>query len=342
MNNIRVIYIGLHPDTLIYINKAPFTVVAVSYLDFLAKPTFNPVNALFAFGYTLHTKKWSKVFVRAVFFLWNFFNFFSSDFYIRYGAYIKHIIENNILIIKETDADTIEMAIRTYKIDIMVINSWSILSKKIINMPPLGTINVHPSKLPKYRGALPTLWALKNKDSSTAVSLIKLLPGIDDGPLLSQREFPILTDDNAIDLEHKIDDILRECLWDDLTKYVQKIKLPMPQSGESSATDKYMAYREINWEYEKAKDIINKILLYPYIEPRLYVYTYVLGRRIHFKNAKLENISTLSHPGEFTFKNRFLYIKSASESIRVRLFRDISILDSFFIMRNKKKLMANV
>lgn len=336
--NIRVIYIGLHPNTLVYIDKVPLIVTAVSYLDFLAKPTLNPIDALFALVYILSTKRWPKIAVRTIFFLWTCVKTLSSDLQIRYSAYLAHIIKNNILIIDATDTDIIENIIRTYKIDMVLINSWTLLSKKIIDMPPLGTINVHPSKLPQYIGALPTLWALKNKDSSSAVSLIKLLEGVDDGPLLSQREFLISKDANAIDIEHEIDDILKKYLWNDLIEYIQKKRLPILQSGESSITDKYMAYRQIKLEHEKAEDIVNKILLYPYIEPKLYAYMYVQGRRIHFKNAKLEKNVTSSSLRKFTLKGYFLYIKTVSESIRVRLFKDISILDSFFILRNIKRI----
>jgi len=262
----------------------------------------------------------------------------SSDLQIRYSAYLAHIIKNNIPIINATDIDVLEKTIRAEEIDIIVVNSWNILPQKIIEMPPLGAINIHPSKLPQYIGALPTLWALKNKDSSSAVSLMKLLPGVDDGPLLSQREFPVSKNDNAIDIEHKIDDIIKKYLWNDLMEYIQKRKLPIPQSDESSKTEKYMAYRQIKWEHEKAEDIVNKILLYPYIEPRLYAYAFVQGRRIHFKNAKLEKTVISSPLGKFTLKGYFLYIKTVSDSIRVCLFKDISISDSFFIIRNKKRI----
>ncbi len=336
--DIRAVYIGLHPDTLIYIDKAPLTVKAVSFLDFLATPTLNPVDVLFTLTYILTAQRYPKIIVCAIFFLWTCIKILSSDLQIRYSAYLAHIIKNNISIINATNIDILEKTIHTEEIDIIVVNSWSLLPQKIIEMPRFGAINIHPSKLPQYIGALPTLWALKNKDSSSAVSLMKLLPGVDDGPLLSQREFPITKNDNAIDIEHKIDEILKKYLWNDLIEYIQKIKIPVQQSGVSSTTDKYMAYRQIKLEHETAEDIVNKILLYPYIEPKLYAYTYILGRPINFKNAKLEKI-TAAHPlGKFTLKGCFLFIKTVSESIRVRLFKDISISDSFFILRNIRRI----
>ncbi len=334
----KVVYIGLHPDTLIYIDKVPLSVKAVSYLDFLAIPTLNPVDLLFTLAYILTAKRWPKTIVRTIFFLWTCVKIFSSDVQIRYGAYLAHIIKNKIPIINATDMDALEKTIRAEEIDIMVVNSWSLLPQKIIGTPPLGAINVHPSKLPQYAGALPTLWALKNKDSSSAVSLMKLLPGVDDGPLLSQREFLISENDNAIDVEHKIDDILEKYLWNDLIEYIQKTKIPVPQSGVSSKTDQYMAYRQIDWEHEKAEDIVNKILLYPYVEPRLYAYADVQGRRIHFKNARLEKNIMPSSLRKFTLQGCLLCIKTVSELIRVRLFKDISIPDSFFLLRNIKNM----
>ncbi len=336
--NIKVAYVGLLPDTLFYVDKAPLNVAVVSYLDFLAIPTFNPADALFALAYILAAKRWPKIIVCTIFFLWKCVKILSSNLQIRYSAYLGYIIKNNILIIDATDMNILEKVIHAYEIDIIVVNSWTILPQKIIDMPQFGAINVHPSRLPQYAGALPTLWALKNKDSSSAVSLIKLLPGVDDGPLLSQREFFISKNDNAIDIEHKVDDVLKKYLWNDLVEYIQKIKLPVPQSGESSKTDKYMAYRQIKLEQEKAEDIVNKILLYPYIEPNLYAYAYIQGRRVHFKNAKLEKVIVLLPLVKFAVRGYFLYIQTVSGIIRVCLFKDISISNSFFILRNIKRI----
>ncbi len=338
--NIRIIYIGFHPDTLIYIDRTPLIVTAVSYLDFLASPTLNPVSILFALVYTLHAKRWPKKVVQTIFFLWLCLKDFSPTFQIRYSAYLEHIIKYNIQIIDATNIDIIETAVRTHKVNVIFVNGWSLLPKKILELPPMGIINVHPSKLPKYKGALPTLWALKNKDSSSAISLIKLLPGVDDGPLLSQREFLIPKHATAIDVEHEIDGMLKKYLWSDLIEYLIKKVLPIPQSGESSTTDKYMAYREIKWESEKSEDIMNKILLYPYLEPKLYAYAYIEGRRIPFKNAHFENTLLELPPGKFTIKRFSLDIQTISGSIKVDLFKDISILDSFFILRNRKLISS--
>jgi methionyl-tRNA formyltransferase len=340
LEDFRVIYIGLHPDTLTYINKTPLNVVAAPYLDFLAIPTLNPVSIFFTLAYKFHAKGYPKIVVQFFLFAWTCIKFLSPDFQIRYGAYLYNIIKEGILIFDAVDTDTIETIIRTHDVGLIVVNGWTILPKKIIDMTKLGIINIHPSKLPKYRGALPTLWALKNKDSFSAVSIMKLLPGVDDGPLLSQIEFPILKNDNSIDLEHKIDNILKKHLWSDLVNYISQNKTPIPQLGESSTTDKYMSYRQINWEYEKAEDIVNKILLYPYIEPRLYAYSYIRNRRIYFKSAKLENTSSISSisTGRFVIRGLSLYIKTLSSLVLIRLFSDISIQDSFFILFNLRDI----
>ena len=54
-----------------------------------------------------------------------------------------------------------------------------------------GAFNVHSSLLPKYKGLMPTFWVLKNEEKETGVTLYKLTQGIDNGPIISKREFEI-------------------------------------------------------------------------------------------------------------------------------------------------------
>ena len=91
------------------------------------------------------------------------------------------------------------------KPDVIVVASYGqFLKKNLLAVPRLGTINVHPSLLPKYRGASPIQWALANGDTETGVSVLYVTPKMDAGDVLAQERFPISPDDTFCTLEPKL------------------------------------------------------------------------------------------------------------------------------------------
>lgn len=72
-----------------------------------------------------------------------------------------------------------------------------ILSEEILAVPPLGTVNVHASLLPRYRGPAPVNWAIINGESVTGVTTMMTDKGIDTGDILLQKELAILRDETA-------------------------------------------------------------------------------------------------------------------------------------------------
>lgn len=91
------------------------------------------------------------------------------------------------------------------KPDVVVVASYGqFLKKNLLAVPRLGTINVHPSLLPKYRGASPIQWALANGDVETGVSVLFVTPKMDAGDLLAQERFPIQPEDTYCTLEPKL------------------------------------------------------------------------------------------------------------------------------------------
>lgn len=84
-----------------------------------------------------------------------------------------------------------------YKADLQVVVAFRMLPEAVWNMPALGTINVHGSLLPQYRGAAPINWAIINGEKETGVTTFKLKQEIDTGDILKQRAIPIADEDNV-------------------------------------------------------------------------------------------------------------------------------------------------
>lgn len=87
--------------------------------------------------------------------------------------------------------------LKSYKADLQVVVAFRMLPEVVWNMPPLGTINLHASLLPNYRGAAPINWAIINGETTTGVSTFFLQQEIDTGDLIFQDPEPIFPTDDA-------------------------------------------------------------------------------------------------------------------------------------------------
>ena len=88
-------------------------------------------------------------------------------------------------------------ALESLHADVQVVVAFRMLPKQVWQMPPLGTINLHGSLLPQYRGAAPIHWAVIHGDKQTGVTTFQLQHEIDTGNILLQASFPIGEDENT-------------------------------------------------------------------------------------------------------------------------------------------------
>jgi len=153
--------------------------------------------------------------------------------------------------------------LRSLKADIQVVVAFRMLPEIVWNMPPLGTINVHGSLLPQYRGAAPINWAVINGESQTGVTTFRLKHEIDTGNILLQESFPILETDNAGTVHDKMKEIGAQLL----VKTIQGIENgtiqekpqdSYPESELKHAPKIFTETCRINWE-APAKACINLI-----------------------------------------------------------------------------------
>lgn len=91
--------------------------------------------------------------------------------------------------------------------DLQIVVAFRMLPEVVWGMPPMGTINLHGSLLPQYRGAAPINWAIINGEKETGVTTFLLQQQIDTGNILMQERFPITESDNAGTLHDKMKEI---------------------------------------------------------------------------------------------------------------------------------------
>ena len=94
-------------------------------------------------------------------------------------------------------------SLKALEADLFVVVAFRILPAVILDMPRHGVINLHPSKLPKYRGAAPLHWTILNGDRDTAISVIFLKKEIDAGNIILQEDHPVFENDTTGDLHDR-------------------------------------------------------------------------------------------------------------------------------------------
>jgi methionyl-tRNA formyltransferase len=123
--------------------------------------------------------------------------------------------------------------LREWQPDLIVVAAFGqILRQEVLDLPPLGILNVHASILPRWRGAAPIQAAILHGDEQTGVTIMKMDSGVDTGPLLSQRALPIQDDETAGNLSPKLAKLGAELLIETLPSYISGELQPQPQQGD--------------------------------------------------------------------------------------------------------------
>jgi len=117
----------------------------------------------------------------------------------------------------------------------VVVGYGQILPQAVIDLAPLGIINVHASLLPAYRGAAPIQWAIANGDSETGVTTMKIDAGLDTGDMLRKAETNIGPEETAPELSDRLAEMGAELLIETLEMVGRGQIVPEPQD-DSSAT----------------------------------------------------------------------------------------------------------
>lgn len=94
--------------------------------------------------------------------------------------------------------------LRALEADAFAVIAFSILPKALLAIPRMGSVNVHPSLLPAYRGAAPIIWALFDGCTETGISTFRLNPRVDAGDILLQKRVAIGADETAGELEARL------------------------------------------------------------------------------------------------------------------------------------------
>lgn len=122
--------------------------------------------------------------------------------------------------------------IRNWNPDIIVVAAFGqILPPEVLDLPPFGSINVHASLLPRWRGAAPIHAAILHGDDETGITIMKMDPGLDTGPIISKRSMSISPDETTGTLSARLAEAGAQLLIEALTDYLAGEITPYPQDN---------------------------------------------------------------------------------------------------------------
>ena len=240
---------------------------------------------------------------------------------IEIGEVKKYSIENNLRILqpdKIKGNTSIIEEIKNIKPDFIFVAAYGkILNKDILDLPKFGSINVHSSLLPKYRGAAPINWSIINGDKTTGVTIMKMDEGMDTGDIILSEELNIGEFDNVETLTEKLAIVGSNLIEIFINNFKNKGNEfeSFPQNDAESSTAPKMSkdISKINWE--KDSNIINNLIRGSYPWP---------GANCVDSNDQLINIleansnnKIFGEPGEIKKEDNKMYVCCGKGSIEI-------------------------
>ena len=238
---------------------------------------------------------------------------------------VRDTAEKNDIIIRQPEKITIKEADALAEInpDIVVVVAYGlILTKDFMSIPKFGCINVHPSLLPRWRGAAPIQRSIEAGDELTGITIMKMNEGLDTGDIIYQEPIPIGDNDSSKDMHDKFITLGIDSLLLSLDSILENNFMLHPQDGNLATYAKKIKKDEakINWD-DSAKKIHKKVMAFnawPVAE------TILSGERIRIHDSEYKNLNVNGIPGtiksvsnqyiEVFTKNGLLLIKKLQKN----------------------------
>jgi methionyl-tRNA formyltransferase len=199
----------------------------------------------------------------------------------------------------------------------VVVGYGQIIPQSIIDIPPLGIVNVHASLLPKYRGAAPIQWAIANGETRTGITTMRIDAGLDTGDMLLKWETEIGPEEDALELGRR----LAEAGAQLLVRTLSENPMPVKQNPDEATLAPILKKEDglIDWTWP-ARKIFNRTRGFL---PWPGAYTTFRGQLFHIWKARISEIPGSGDPGRLIAQKKRLLVTSgqatALEPIEVQV-----------------------
>lgn len=221
-------------------------------------------------------------------------------------------LKENIPVVTPLNVADIKDELENTKADFYIVAAYGqILPAEILVLPKTNILNVHPSLLPKYRGASPIQSTILDGDAATGNSIMVVTKGLDSGPVLATSSIKIAPEDTTKTLTRKLAQDGCRLLTKVLSDYTQLI--PMPQDEAKAEYTRQIKKNDgqINWQEDAAR-IERKIRAY---NPWPVAYTEHYGLRINILAAR-ESDKTMP-AGKIEVSGHRLYVGTATRALEI-------------------------
>jgi methionyl-tRNA formyltransferase len=216
---------------------------------------------------------------------------------------------------KPRDPEFVEM-LGVVKPDISIVVAYGhILPKSMIDLPQLGTLNIHASLLPELRGAAPIQAAIRQGLIETGVSIMRMVPALDAGPVLLRAATPILDDETYGELQLRLSELgaltLIEALA--LISIGQAKETPQDESRATYAAKVSRNDARIDWS-SPAIEVARAVRAY---DPKPGAFTTLRGKDIKLFGARVSTDGANAKPGEVISAENELVIACSGGTVSI-------------------------
>jgi methionyl-tRNA formyltransferase len=231
----------------------------------------------------------------------------------------KFAIENFLKVIQPESLRDPDFAeeIESLRPDLIVIVAFRILPKNIFRIPKYGSINLHASLLPKYRGAAPINWAIIKGERETGVTTFFLQEKVDTGSIIMQEKVDIAFDETAGTLHDKLMHLGAETVFSTVEIIDNTSgKPPVHKQNNGEATGAPKIFKDdcrinFNQSVDEVYDFIRGLSPYPC------AFTEYNGRIIRIYKTIKSHWDSLKGPGRFFIKDDKLYVSCLNEFLEI-------------------------
>ena len=188
---------------------------------------------------------------------------------------------------------------------VIVVGYGRIIPQWMIDLPPRGSLNLHASLLPKYRGAAPIQWAIANGESITGVTTMRIDAGLDTGDVLLQRESPIEPEDTAVTLAPKLAEMGANLMIETLRGLERGEINPVAQDHSRTTLAPILKREDGRIDFERsAQETLNRLRGF---QPWPGAYTAYKGRNVQIQTARIADTSRRLPPGIIAIEDGKLF-----------------------------------
>jgi methionyl-tRNA formyltransferase len=223
----------------------------------------------------------------------------------------------NLKILQPSDlkSEEFEQELRKLDADIFLVFAYKILPAKLLSIPKIGSFNIHPSLLPKYRGAAPINHTIINGDKETGITTFLMEESVDAGGILIQEKFNLVDDLTAGDLQNIIMQKAPQIAIKTIEKLISGDKSIILQDSSlvSKAPKIFRENCELNFN-NTAKNVKNFI---NGVSPEPAAWKIWDGKNVKFLRAKLAEVNINLKPSEYLIDKKRMFIGCSDASIEI-------------------------